>query len=190
MMPEGLLSTFQPDEIRDLIAYLEQTEQVPLPGAAPEMNTSTGRVPGALEGESLKVINSKGSVSNQLMSGFSKGKWSGNDQLWWHGGKPGDRIELNTPVGREGRYAVFISLTKARDYGIFRITLNGEEISKNIDLFNEPDVITTGVIFLGEHHLKAGDHVLGVELIGANPKAVQSYMFGLDWVKFSLVPES
>ena len=31
MMPEGLLLTLQPDEIRDLIAYLSHSSQVPLP---------------------------------------------------------------------------------------------------------------------------------------------------------------
>lgn len=33
MMPEGLLMAFQPDQIRDLIAYLMHPSQVPLPGA-------------------------------------------------------------------------------------------------------------------------------------------------------------
>ena len=35
MMPEGLLLAFQPDQVRDLIAYLMHPVQVPLPKAAP-----------------------------------------------------------------------------------------------------------------------------------------------------------
>jgi len=31
MMPEGLFDRLQPDEIRDLVAYLAAREQVPLP---------------------------------------------------------------------------------------------------------------------------------------------------------------
>jgi len=31
MMPEGLLQAMQPDEVRDLLAYLRTKEQVPLP---------------------------------------------------------------------------------------------------------------------------------------------------------------
>jgi hypothetical protein len=31
MMPEGLLKTLKADEVRDLIAYLRTTSQVPLP---------------------------------------------------------------------------------------------------------------------------------------------------------------
>jgi hypothetical protein len=33
MMPEGLLLAFQPDQVRDLIAYLMHPVQVPLPKA-------------------------------------------------------------------------------------------------------------------------------------------------------------
>jgi putative membrane-bound dehydrogenase-like protein len=35
LMPDGLLDTIQPDEVRDLIAYLSHPTQVPLPKAAP-----------------------------------------------------------------------------------------------------------------------------------------------------------
>jgi putative membrane-bound dehydrogenase-like protein len=35
MMPEGLLLAFQPDQVRDLIAYLMHPVQVPMPKAAP-----------------------------------------------------------------------------------------------------------------------------------------------------------
>jgi hypothetical protein len=31
MMPEGLLQVFQPDQVRDLIAYLMHPAQLPLP---------------------------------------------------------------------------------------------------------------------------------------------------------------
>jgi hypothetical protein len=35
MMPEGLLLAFQPDQVRDLIAYLMHPVQVPMPKATP-----------------------------------------------------------------------------------------------------------------------------------------------------------
>jgi hypothetical protein len=37
-------------------------------------------------------------------------------------------------------------------------------------------------VSLGTHHLTAGDHKLTVEIVGANPKAVKGFMFGLDEV--------
>ena len=60
---------------------------------------------------------------------------------------------------------------------------NGKKLGKTIDLFNAPDVVTTGVVSLGAHDLSAGKHKLTIEITGANPKAVKAYMFGLDYVK-------
>ena len=34
----------------------------------------------------------------------------------------------------------------------------------------------------GERQLTAGEHRLTVEITGANPEAVKSYMFGLDYL--------
>jgi len=45
-------------------------------------------------------------------------------------------------------------------------------------------VIQTDPISLGTHELTEGDHQLGIEIIGANPAAVKSHMFGLDYVVF------
>jgi hypothetical protein len=42
--------------------------------------------------------------------------------------------------------------------------------------------VPTGPLNLGKVSLTEGDHVLTVEIVGANPSAVKSYMFGLDQV--------
>ncbi|MGD8500503.1 MAG: hypothetical protein PVJ86_07630, partial [Phycisphaerales bacterium] len=39
-----------------------------------------------------------------------------------------------------------------------------------------------GVIDLGAHKLKKGQHVLKVEIVGANEKALKKYMFGIDYL--------
>jgi hypothetical protein len=36
---------------------------------------------------------------------------------------------------------------------------------------------------MGTHELSQGQHVLRIEIVGANEKAVKSYMFGLDYLK-------
>jgi hypothetical protein len=36
---------------------------------------------------------------------------------------------------------------------------------------------------MGAHEFSQGQHVLRVEIVGANEKAVKSYMFGLDYLK-------
>ena len=52
-----------------------------------------------------------------------------------------------------------------------------------IDLFNSPDVVSTGEVNFGDHVLTAGPHRLVVSVTGANPKAVKGYMFGLDYLR-------
>jgi putative membrane-bound dehydrogenase-like protein len=181
VMPEGQIDPMQPKEIRDLIAYLASPSQVPLPGAGPQFSPN-GRVGGAIEAESLAVIKkSGGNTAPQGMGNFKAGRWSGDGQLWWTGAKTGDELKLAIPAEMAGDYEVFLGMTQARDYGIFEIAINGQTVGEPIDLFN-PEVVSTGPVSLGTVPLAAGSNELQVRVLGANPKAAKSYMFGLDYV--------
>ena len=48
-------------------------------------------------------------------------------------------------------------------------------------MYNTPDVITEEIP-LGECDLKKGANKLEVTVVGTNPEAVKSYMFGLDYL--------
>jgi putative membrane-bound dehydrogenase-like protein len=182
LMPEGQLTQLKPEEVRDLVAYLASPAQVPLPGEGPWLDPKTGKVAGALEGESLKVAEKTGgNAGPQNMNAFPLAKWSDKSHLWWTGAKPGDKLVLEVPVERAGRYEVFVTLTKAVDYGIVQLAWNNEKPTAPIDLFNN-GVITSPPISLGVHELKEGVHRLRVEITGANPAAVKAYMFALDYV--------
>jgi putative heme-binding domain-containing protein len=182
LMPEGQLGQLKPEEARDLVAYLASSSQVPLPGEGPWLDPSTGKVAGALEGESLKVVErSGGNTGAQGMAAFTKGKWSGDAHLWWTGAKPGDKLSIEIPVEREGRYQVFVVLTKAIDYGIVRLSVDDGTWTEPMDMFNR-EVVNTQPLSLGLFDLKPGKHRLNVEITGANPAAVKQYMFGLDYV--------
>jgi hypothetical protein len=85
------------------------------------------------------------------------------------------------PVDKGGSYKVSVALTKARDYGIVQLYLDGQKAGEPVDLYN-PTVIPSGPVDLGTHELAAGQHKLTVEIVGANPKAIQGFMFGLDRV--------
>ena len=61
-------------------------------------------------------------------------------------------------------------LTKALDYGIVQIYLNGNPAVEPIDLFN--DGVIRQVYQLGTHPLKAGNHLLTIEIKGANEQAI------------------
>jgi hypothetical protein len=133
----------------------------------------------------FKVVGTPpGVVQTQDMRGFGEGKWTNDDQLWWTDAKPGDKLELIVPVKAAGTYRVSAVMTKAVDYGIVQLHLDGKKAGGPIDLFNDGVVRTDPPVPLGTHTLSAGDHKLTVEILGANPKAVKAYMFGLDRVIF------
>ena len=68
-----------------------------------------------------------GNVQTQDMGHFKDSKWKGNDQLWWTGAKPGDKLELAVPVKKTGKYESALVLTKARDYGIVQLYARRQE---------------------------------------------------------------
>jgi len=140
------------------------------------------RVKGALEGEELKILRrTGGKAAPQDMSGFGDA-WSNESHLWWTGAKPGDILELAVPVQKAGTYRLKMQLTKAIDYGIVQLSLDGKKLGEPMDLFNR-GVVATGVLDMGAHELSQGQRVLKVEIVGANEQAVKSYMFGLDYLK-------
>jgi len=189
VMPERLLDTFKPGEIRDLIAYLGSPSQVALQGPRAPINPKTNRVADAIEGEGMKILaKTAGTARSQKMSAFPKDRWSGADHLWWTGARTGAKLDLELPVGKNGEYELEIVLTKARDYGIVQVLLDGKQLGGPIDLYNSPDVITTGVLSFEKRELKKGTHTLSLQIVGANPKAIKSYMIGLDYVRLKKMP--
>jgi hypothetical protein len=184
LMPEGQLKELRPEEIRDLVAYLASPTQVALKGPPAPIDPTTKKVPGAIEGETMKVLaKTAGNAGGQKMEPFPKDRWSGVDHLWWTGAAPGAKLELELPVEKAGTYDLEVVLTKARDYGIVQLSLDGQALGGPIDLYNFPDVITTGVLTFEGQRFSAGSHKLGVQIVGAHPKAVPAYMFGLDYVR-------
>jgi hypothetical protein len=119
-----------------------------------------------------------GNVDTQPMSQF-KGRWQNGDQLWWTRAKLGDKLKLLVTVREDGTYDLKGVFTKARNYGIVRLELDGQKAGETIDLYS-PSVVRTEPIALGRHTLKAGDHVVTVEIVGANDAALKNHMFGLD----------
>ena len=136
------------------------------------------RVEGGLEGETFKVKEVTGGATEvQSLLGFI---WSNNGQLWWKNGAVGDRLVLEFTADQAGRYNAKVGLTKAIDYGIFKIAINGETVLEELDLFNPS--LGAEVFDLGECTIKEGANQLEVTILGANEKAVKKYMFGLDFL--------
>ena len=97
------------------------------------------------------------------------------------------QLDLGLPVNAAGKYQVSLQLTKAPDYGVVQLSLDGQKLGDALDLYN-PSVVPTGALAMGTHDLTAGDHKLTVEIVGANDKAIKNYMFGLDYVKLDPAP--
>jgi hypothetical protein len=127
-----------------------------------------------------------GNVETQPMNDYGDAKWRNNDQLWWTEAKPGDKLDLVVPVKKTGTYKVSAVLTKAIDYGIVQLYLDGKKAGEPIDLFNNGVIRTDPPVPLGTHELTEGKHKLTVEIVGANEKAVKGYMFGIDYLDFEL----
>jgi putative membrane-bound dehydrogenase-like protein len=174
-MPEGLFDSLPPELLQQLVAYLQSNVQVNAKAAL--------KVDGAIEGEALRVTAiTGGKTKPQGMAGFG-GKWSGGQQLWWTGAKPGSSLTLALPVAKSGMYTLKAVLTMARDYGIMDVSLDGKSVVKGFDGYNLPAVIVSGPLDWGTHDLAAGDHQLTFTITGANPAAAPGYMVGLDYLK-------
>ncbi len=172
---EAVWQAAQPKKFEASTKSALQTESLRL--------TNRGRVAGAVEGESFRIHSlTGGDAGPQDMSGFSRGRWSNQSQLWWTGGKPGDRLDLQFQVPDEGKYTIAAGFTKARDYGMAQVLIDGEPLTEPIDFFNYPDVIHTGLIRLGERSLREGNHTFSLKITGANPAALPAYMVGLDFI--------
>ena len=137
-------------------------------------------VPQPPGGGGFKVLGTfKGNVEEQQMSGYAGGAWDDDNQLWWTGAGPGDKLNVQLEVAETGTYTVTAKLTKAVDYGTVQLSIDGTKAGDPIDLYND-GVVPTGPIPLGTHRLEKGDHTVTFEIVGANEKAAKGYMVGLD----------
>ena len=154
--------------------------------AGADYHSVRGRLPavvsdGIIEGEWLPFGKD---ARSQDMKVFGGG-WSGDAHLLWHG-EPGHAMETQFSVKRGGRYSLSLKMTKAVDYGVFTIRVNGKELRKGVDLFGHK-VEPTELIKLGEMELAAGEQKLRCELTGKNPRAKafqhNRYLLGIDYLK-------
>ena len=96
-------------------------------------------------------------------------------------------MEFNVADG--GKQEVIVVLTKANDFGIVQLAIDGKDLGKPIDCY-DPRVTTTGEISLGTLDLGKGKHVLRASVIGSNDKAKNavgagSHLFGPDYLRLN-----
>ena len=125
----------------------------------------------------------RGNLSIQHMGAY-RDKWHDDQQLWWTGANRGDELQLTVDVKNSGKQKLVVGMTKAIDYGIVQFSIDGKDVGQPVDLFND-GVVHSGMIEIGTVDLTAGEHTLGVKIVGKNEKST-NYLFGMD--KFEFAP--
>ncbi|MDA9777856.1 c-type cytochrome [Rubripirellula sp.] len=190
LMPMGLFEKMNAADVVDLVAYLSSSRQVPL--RKQRDIPSGGKDPSnVLEAEWLvdRVELTAGRVQEQGMSGFPD-RWSGDSQLWWTDAKKGARIKLSWLPPHEGVCNVFLYLTTAVDYPVIRAKVN-ESAWETADLYSQQVLqLKTPIEWTVVSLDKNSPLEVEIEMVGANPDAIQSWMLGIDRVEVVPVAET
>ncbi|WP_020390567.1 DUF2961 domain-containing protein [Kribbella catacumbae] len=135
-----------------------------------------------IEGESLLPVVSA-TVPVDPQGNCCGVSWSGGTQLWIHGAKAGDNAVLSFTVPANGNYNLSAALTKAVDYGIVDVSIDGTKAA-SFDGY-VPSGVTTQKVDLGRRTLAAGKHQLTIALTGKNAAATGD-LAGLDYLELEL----
>jgi len=132
-------------------------------------------VEGAIEAEKLPVVASDGGRADvQHLGPFGANQWSGEAQLFFTPKEKGAFVTVELTVPQEGRYDLDVYYTKAVDYGIVQLHLDGKPLGKPFDGFNR-GVVPSGKVPYGVVELAAGKHLLKFEVAGKNDAATGFY---------------
>ncbi len=141
------------------------------------------------QGEALRILRKTGGDTLVQRIKPRRGfRWEGNQQIWWFNGKVGDELTLEFEVKSDGKYRIEGNFSKAIDYGIAQILVDGKP-GKEIDFYNS-SLATTGRITIAEQDLKLGKHKLTFRLTGMNKKGVPKHMVGLDFLHVKRIGKS
>jgi hypothetical protein len=127
-----------------------------------------------------KIMVGGGNAGPQSMSGFGSG-WSNNSQLFWGQGSPGAVLDLILDVPAAATYAVELYMTRAPDYGILKIEVDGK--ASPVEFYGySPRVIGANPVQVGKFSLQAGQRKISFMIIDKNENSA-GYAAGIDRVK-------
>jgi hypothetical protein len=134
-----------------------------------------------IEGESL--VATATATAPILVQGNCCGVvWSGNAQLFFRATKVGDHMVLTINVPAAGTYNLSAAMTKARDYGIVSLAVDGVQLGQPFDGYNSPNVTVNNNVAFGSVQLSAGAHHLAFTVVGKNPSSI-GYQVGIDYLQ-------
>ena len=137
-----------------------------------------------IEAESLLASNlstvAGGRVDVQPMAGFGPG-WSGDAQLFWHGGAVGAVLDLLIEVPQDGAWIVEIDLTRAPDYGQLAFEVYQHAVRQPFDGY-APAVNAPVTLTLGTFAMRQGRRPLSLKIIGHHG-ASTGLLAGIDRIR-------
>lgn len=185
LMPAGLFGAMPLEQVADLVKYLASARQVPLTGAKSAAPMSLSPVPPGvtrIEGEALagKFHPNGGLAVAQAMSNFGP-HWSGNKQLWWKGGKPGNILTLKLNGIKAGPTDITIFPTTARDYATAKFLINGQ--LQEVDFYTAEVLPGEPLLFRNVTISPTEPLQVDIHITGKNESAAPGYMIGIDRIE-------
>lgn len=110
--------------------------------------------------------------------------WSNNQHLWFRADSAGDKVTVRFTVPATGTYDASWVLTKAPDYGIVQLAVDGAALGDPFDGY-EPGRVLIAPPLTGTLQLTAGTHELTMTVTGKND-ASTGFLAGLDLLKLKL----
>jgi hypothetical protein len=138
-----------------------------------------------VEGKDLPARVKKADGEVELQEGYD---WTGSGQLFFRPSSDRPVLELEFDIDKEEYRGLVLRFTKAEDYGIYKILLDGKNIAdieprdwlREVDFYSER--MTVSDIYVGSLSLAQGKHVLRLEGVGRNPLS-KGILLGLDSVR-------
>jgi len=148
-----------------------------------EVSATTGSVL-AIEAESLlPPVETTDRAESQ--GNCCGAQWSNDAQLWFRSDAAGDSMTLAFEVPKDGSYGMSAVATKAGDYGIHTLSVDGQTVGEPFDGYNAGGV-TTARSDYGTVELSEGRHTLTLTITGKNASA-NGFLAGLDLLELELL---
>jgi hypothetical protein len=142
-------------------------------------------VEGTIEAEQLKILKfERCRPMIQNMSPWGAERWSNENQLFCPG-ELNSHVVLEFEVGESRSYELDVYFTKAPDYGIVEVLVDGKVVGKPFDGYS-PTVEPSGKVNFGIIELSKGKHSIEFRTVGKNEKST-NYFMGIDC--FTLTPK-
>ena len=111
--------------------------------------------------------------------------WSGGTQLWFRPDSADQKVTVEFSVPADGTYELSAAQTRAPDYGITTLALDGDAIGDAVDGYDSKVAVPDPVGY-GQHDLTAGKHRLTLTVTGKNDQA-SGFLAGVDFFDAKLV---